>query len=63
VISHPPPTRSPVTLPARLAVASLFAEDRASLVAHLSCMQSGHGFINDLRPTPVVTADVGQPPS
>src|SRR5262249_44525335 len=40
----------------------LFAEDRASLVAHLSCMQSGHGFINDLRPTRDVTADVGQPP-
>ena len=50
-------------MPARLAMASLFAEDRASLVAHLSCMQSGHGFINDLCPTPDVTADVGQPPS
>lgn len=49
------------TLPARQAMASLRAEDRARLVALLSLMRSGHGFINDLRPTPDVTADVSQP--
>ncbi len=49
------------TLPAREVVAALRTEDRALLVAMFSRMRSGRGFLNDLRPTPDVTADVGQP--
>lgn len=49
------------TQPVRDVVAALRAEDRAMLLALLSRMRSGRGFLNDLRPTPDATAEVGQP--
>jgi pimeloyl-ACP methyl ester carboxylesterase len=49
------------TLPVRDVTAALRAQDRATLVALFSRMRSGSGFLNDLRPTPDVTAEVGQP--
>jgi len=47
--------------PVREVVAAFSPEDRAMLLALFSRMQSGDGFVNDLGPTPDVTADVGQP--
>jgi pimeloyl-ACP methyl ester carboxylesterase len=49
------------TGPAGTVLAGLSQTDRATLVALFSRMRSGHGFVNDLRPTPDVTAEVGQP--
>ncbi|MDT9699159.1 alpha/beta hydrolase [Streptomyces sp. P17] len=49
------------TLPVRDVIAALQAQDRATLVALLSQMRSGRGFLNDLQPTPDVTTEVGQP--
>lgn len=49
------------TLPVRDVMAVLSTEDRTRLIALFSHMRSGSGFVNDLRPTPDVTADVGQP--
>jgi pimeloyl-ACP methyl ester carboxylesterase len=45
----------------REVTADLGAEDRAMLIALFSRMRSGRGFINDLRRTPDVTAEVRQP--
>jgi pimeloyl-ACP methyl ester carboxylesterase len=49
------------TGPAGTVVAGLSETSRATLVALFSRMRSGHGFVNDLRPTPDVTADIRQP--
>jgi pimeloyl-ACP methyl ester carboxylesterase len=49
------------TLPVRDVMAVLNTEDRARLIALFSHRRSGFGFLNDLRRTPDVTADVGQP--
>lgn len=49
------------TLPVRDVMAALSTEDRARLIALFSHLRSGSGFRNDLRPSPDVTADVGQP--
>jgi len=49
------------TLPARNVMAGLNAEQRTALATLFSRMRSGRGFLNDLRTTPDVTADVGQP--
>jgi pimeloyl-ACP methyl ester carboxylesterase len=49
------------TLPARRVVAALRPEDRATVHALFTAMRSGHGFRNDLRATPDLTADVVQP--
>ncbi|MGI5243335.1 alpha/beta fold hydrolase [Dactylosporangium sp. CA-139066] len=43
------------------AVADLQDDDRATLLALFSAMRSGRGFLNDLQPTPNVTARVTQP--
>ena len=42
-------------------VAGLGAADRAALVTLFVQMRSGRGFLNDLRPTPDVTARITQP--
>ncbi len=49
------------TLPVRPVVAALRPHDRMALLALYARMRSGHGFLNDLRTTPDVTADVRQP--
>jgi pimeloyl-ACP methyl ester carboxylesterase len=49
------------TRPAREVVARLSPDNRALLLALFATMRSGRGFLNDLRPTPELTADVGQP--
>jgi pimeloyl-ACP methyl ester carboxylesterase len=49
------------TRPAGEVVAALRAEDRAMLLALFGQMRSGRGFLNDLRPTPDITARIGQP--
>ena len=49
------------TLPARGVMAALKPEDAATLIDLFSRMRSGHGFLNDLRPTPDATTDVDQP--
>jgi pimeloyl-ACP methyl ester carboxylesterase len=49
------------TEPAGTVLAGLSETDRAALVALFTRMRSGHGFRNDLRPTPDVTAEVRQP--
>jgi pimeloyl-ACP methyl ester carboxylesterase len=49
------------TLPARNVIAGLNAEQRTALATLFSRMRSGRGFLNDLRTTPDITADVSQP--
>jgi pimeloyl-ACP methyl ester carboxylesterase len=49
------------TLPVRQVMAVLRPEDRATLHALFCQMRSGRGFLNDLRPTPDLTAGVNQP--
>lgn len=49
------------TLPPRRVMAALTVGDRAWLAGQFSRMRSGHGFCNDLRATPDVTAQVRQP--
>jgi pimeloyl-ACP methyl ester carboxylesterase len=49
------------TVPVGEVVAALRAEDRDLLLALFAQMRSGHGFLNDLRPTPNVTAHIDQP--
>jgi pimeloyl-ACP methyl ester carboxylesterase len=53
--------RSLSTRPVDEVVAALRAEDRAMLLALFAQMRSGRGFLNDLRPTPDVTARIDQP--
>ena len=53
--------RSLSTRPVDGVLAALRAEDRATLLALFAQMRSGRGFLNDLRPTPDVTALVEQP--
>lgn len=49
------------TRPIDTVLANLNADDRAVLLGLFSRMRSGRGFLNDLRPTPDVTAGVEQP--
>jgi pimeloyl-ACP methyl ester carboxylesterase len=49
------------TRPAEEVVAALRPEDRATLLASFTQMRSGRGFLNDLRPTPDLTAEIDQP--
>ena len=49
------------TRPVGEVVAALSAEDRDRVLGLFGQMRSGRGFLNDLRPTPDVTARVGQP--
>ena len=49
------------TRPVGEVVAALRAEDRELLLALFAQMRSGRGFLNDLRPTPDVTARIDQP--
>jgi pimeloyl-ACP methyl ester carboxylesterase len=49
------------TRPVGEVVAGLRAEDRDLLLALFTRMRSGRGFLNDLRPTPDVTARIDQP--
>jgi pimeloyl-ACP methyl ester carboxylesterase len=49
------------TLPARNVMAGLNSEQRTDLATLFSRMRSGRGFLNDLRTTPDITADVSQP--
>lgn len=49
------------TLPARDVMAGLEPRQRTALVTLFSGMRSGRGFVNDLRATPDLTADVSQP--
>lgn len=49
------------TLPVRDVVGALRPEDRDQLLGMFSQMRSGHGFLNDLRPTPDLTAQIDQP--
>jgi hypothetical protein len=53
--------RSLSTRPVGEVVAALRAEDRDLLLALFAQMRSGRGFLNDLRPTPDVTARIDQP--
>jgi pimeloyl-ACP methyl ester carboxylesterase len=53
--------RSLSTLPAGPVLASLSEADRAALLAVCRRLRSGSGFLNDLRPTPDVCAEVTQP--
>lgn len=53
--------RSLSTRPAGEVLAALRAEDRAMLLALFARMRSTRGFLNDLRPTPDVTARIDQP--
>jgi pimeloyl-ACP methyl ester carboxylesterase len=49
------------TRPASEVIAALRDVDRAMLLALFARMRSGRGFLNDLRPTPDVTARIDQP--
>jgi pimeloyl-ACP methyl ester carboxylesterase len=49
------------TRPVGEVMAALRAEDRATLLALFAQMRSGRGFLNDLRPTPDITARIDQP--
>lgn len=49
------------TLPARQVLAHLSPQERAAMVELFCLMRSGHGFLNDLRPAPDLTAEVRQP--
>jgi pimeloyl-ACP methyl ester carboxylesterase len=49
------------TRPAGAVLASLRPQDRAELLALFANMRSGRGFLNDLRSTPDITADIVQP--
>jgi pimeloyl-ACP methyl ester carboxylesterase len=49
------------TRPADEVVAGLRSDDRALLLALFTQMRSGSGFLNDLRPSPDVTARIAQP--
>lgn len=49
------------TRPAGEVLAALSAADRAMLLALFAQMASGRGFLNDLRPTPDITARIDQP--
>ena len=49
------------TRPVGEVVAALRAEDRDLLLALFAQMRSGRGFLNDLSPTPDVTARIDQP--
>ncbi len=49
------------TRPVTEVVAALRPEDRDLLLALFTQMRSGRGFLNDLRPTPDVTAHIDQP--
>jgi len=49
------------TRPADEVMAALRAEDRAMLLDLFAQMRSGRGFLNDLRPTPDITARIDQP--
>ncbi|MFE3853067.1 alpha/beta fold hydrolase [Streptomyces griseorubiginosus] len=49
------------TLPVSDVLADLGPEERAAMIELFCRMRSGHGFLNDLRPTPDLTADIGQP--
>lgn len=53
--------RSLSTRPPGKVVAALRREDRAMLLDLFAQMRSGRGFLNDLHPTPDVTARIGQP--
>jgi pimeloyl-ACP methyl ester carboxylesterase len=53
--------RSLSTRPADEVVTALRTEDRDLLLALFTHMRSGRGFLNDLRPTPDVTARIDQP--
>jgi pimeloyl-ACP methyl ester carboxylesterase len=49
------------TLPVRQVLAPLSRQDRDLLLALFARMRSGHGFVNDLRPTPDITSSIDQP--
>ncbi|MFF7984041.1 alpha/beta fold hydrolase [Streptomyces sp. NPDC007901] len=49
------------TLPVTEVLARLSPQERAGMVELFCRMRSGHGFLNDLRPTPDLTAEVRQP--
>ena len=49
------------TRPVGEVVAALRAEDRSMLLELFAQMRSGRGFLNDLRPTPDITAQIDQP--
>jgi pimeloyl-ACP methyl ester carboxylesterase len=49
------------TLPGREVVARMRTEDRETVSWLFRSMRSGHGFLNDLRPSPDVSRDVRQP--
>ena len=49
------------TRPVGEVMAALSAEDRDQVLALFAQMRSGRGFLNDLRPTPDVTAQIDQP--
>jgi pimeloyl-ACP methyl ester carboxylesterase len=49
------------TRPVDEVVAALSDDDRGMLLALFAQMRSGRGFLNDLRPTPDVTARIDQP--
>lgn len=53
--------RSLSTRPVDEVVAALPAQDRALLLTLFTQMRSGRGFLNDLHPTPDVTAQIDQP--
>jgi pimeloyl-ACP methyl ester carboxylesterase len=53
--------RSTSVLPVRGVIARLRPEEREFLIELFKCMRAGRGFVNDLRPSPDVTADVSQP--
>jgi pimeloyl-ACP methyl ester carboxylesterase len=53
--------RSLSTRPAGEVLAALSSDDRDTLLALFTQMRSGRGFLNDLRPTPDVTAQIHQP--
>ncbi len=53
--------RSLSTEPPDVVLASLTDQDRSFLLSLFSRMRSGHGFVNDLRAMPDLTADVRQP--
>jgi len=49
------------TRPAGEVLTRLSDTDRALLLTLFTQMRSGHGFLNDLRPTPDITAGISQP--
>jgi pimeloyl-ACP methyl ester carboxylesterase len=53
--------RSLSTLPVDEVLGALRAEDRAQLLDLFAHMRSGRGFLNDLHPTPDITAGIDQP--